>query len=175
MLKENELIGEISIYRQEVRPFSERQIALLQNFGAQAVIAIENTRLLDELRQSLEQQTATADVLRVISSSPGELEPVFEAMLANAVRICNARFGNLLLFDGQNMHVTAMHNAPQAYEETRRGDPVVPMNSIIGPLVTTKKVVHIDESCRRRTLRQFDVGQGGWRTHRACGPYAPRQ
>jgi two-component system, NtrC family, sensor kinase len=145
MLKENELIGEISVYRQEVRPFSERQIALLQNFGAQAVIAIENTRLLDELRQSLEQQTATADVLRVISSSPGELVPVFEAMLVNAVRICNARFGNLLLFDGHNMRVTAMHNAPQAYEEARRGDPVVPMNSIMGPLVTTKKVVHIDD------------------------------
>ena len=145
MLKEQELIGEISVYRQEVRPFTDKQIELVQNFAAQAVIAIENTRLLDELRQSLEQQTATADVLRVISSSPGELEPVFEAMLANAVRICNARFGNLLLFDGRDMRMAAMHNAPHAYEEARRGDPVVPMNSIIGPLVTTKKVVHIDD------------------------------
>jgi GAF domain-containing protein len=145
MLKDDVLVGAIFIYHTEVRPFIDKQIELLRNFAAQAVIAIENARLLNELRQSLEQQTATADVLRVISSSPGELEPVFEAMLANAVRICNARFGNLLLFDGKNMRVAAMHNAPQAYEEARRGNPVVPMNSIMGPLVTTKKVVHIND------------------------------
>jgi GAF domain-containing protein len=145
MLKEDVLVGVIGIYRREVRPFTDKQIELVKNFAAQAVIAIENTRLLNELRQSLEQQTATADVLQVISSSPGELAPVFDAMLANAVRICNARFGNLLLFDGHNMRVAAMHNAPHAYEEARRGDPVVPMNSIMGPLVTTKKVVHIDD------------------------------
>jgi GAF domain-containing protein len=145
MLKDGALVGVFGIYRQEVRPFTDKQIELLQNFAAQAVIAIENTRLLNELRESLQQQTATADVLKVISSSPGELEPIFQAMLANAVRICNARFGNLALFDGQDMRIAAMHNAPHAYEEARRGDPVVPMTAFIGPIITTKKVIHIND------------------------------
>ena len=151
MIKENVLIGVIGIYRQEVRPFTDKQVALVQNFADQAVIAIENSRLLNELRQrtddlteSLEQQTATSEVLKVISSSPGELEPVFKAMLANAMRICGAKFGILLLFDGSAMRVVSMHNAPRVLEEMRRDNPVIPLEkSILGPVVRTKRISHI--------------------------------
>ena len=123
MFKDNDLVGAVVIYRQEVRPFTDNQIELLQNFAAQAVIAIENTRLLNELRESLDQQTATSEVLSVISSSPGELEPVFQAMLANAVRICDAKFGNLLLCEADGFRRVALHNAPPAYVEEYQRNP----------------------------------------------------
>src|SRR5262249_12517437 len=130
LLKEDELIGVFVIYRQEVRPFTDKQIELLTNFAAQAVIAIENTRLLNELRQrtsdlteSLEQQTATSEVLSVISASPGELEPVFQTILQNGARLCEAKFGNLYLYQDGALRTVASHNVPPAFAEARRRGP----------------------------------------------------
>jgi GAF domain-containing protein len=144
MLKDNVLIGAFSIYRQEVRPFTDKQIALLENFAAQAVIAIENARLLSELRESLEQQTATSEVLKVISSSPGDLQPVFDAMLANATRICEAKFGTLYLYDGEAYRTASMCNAPPAFAEYRRRGPIHPgPGTGLGRIARTKQLVHV--------------------------------
>ncbi len=155
MLKEGELVGVIGIYRQEVRPFTDKQIELVTNFAAQAVIAIENTRLLKELRQrtddlseSLEQQTATSEVLKVISSSPGDLKPVFQAMLENATRICEAQFGNLFLFENDAYRAVAVHGE-QAYADYWRREPVLSLHDNVGmPLdriAKTKSIVHIPD------------------------------
>jgi transcriptional regulator with GAF, ATPase, and Fis domain len=133
MLREDTIIGVIVIRRVRVQPFNDKQIALLENFAAQAVIAIENARLLNELRQrtadlteSLEQQTATSEVLRIISASPGDLEPVFQAMLENATRICEARFATLWLAESEGLRAVAVHNAPPAFAEARRQSLVPP-------------------------------------------------
>ena len=171
MLKDDELIGAFSIYRQEVRPFTDKQIELVKNFAAQAVIAIENTRLLNELRQSLEQQTATAEVLRVISSSPGELEPVFEAMLQNAVHVCDAKFGNIYRWDGDSLHLLATHNTPRAFAEVRRNSLFRPgPNTPTGRMVATKSVTHVADLAAERGYAERDplfvegVEVGGIRT-----------
>src|SRR5579864_5878840 len=152
MLKHKALIGVITVYRQDVRPFSKAQVDLLTSFAAQAVIAIENARLLSELRQrttdlteSLEQQTATSEVLRVISSSPGELEPVFQAMLQNAVRICDAKFGYLQLHENGVFRIGALHNAPRDLAEflERQGPYPPTAGSPLDRVMQTKQVSHI--------------------------------
>jgi two-component system, NtrC family, sensor kinase len=144
MLKENDLMGAFTLSRQEVRPFTEKQIALVTNFAAQAVIAIENARLLNELRQSLERQTATSEVLQVISSSPGDLQPVFQTMLEKAVRICDAKFGNIYRWDGDALHLAATHNTPPALADSRRDLPLRPSSTnLVGRMLAAKMAVHI--------------------------------
>jgi GAF domain-containing protein len=171
IFKDEVLVGAISVYRQEVRPFTEKQIELVQNFAAQAVIAIENTRLLNELRESLQQQTATSDVLKVISSSPGELGPVFEALLENAVHVCGAKFGNLWLREGELFRAVAVHGAPAAYRETLLSAAIHPgPDTGLGVLLKTKRFVQIDDITKgkayldRDPLRVATVELGGGRT-----------
>jgi hypothetical protein len=125
MLKEEYLIGVIEIDRQEVRPFTDKQIELVKNFAAQAVIAIESTRLLNELRESLQQQTATADVLQVISSCPGELEPVFNAMLERAFASVMRGFA-LWLYDKKAFRAGALYHVPSEFAEFWKGGPHPP-------------------------------------------------
>jgi GAF domain-containing protein len=148
MLRENEAIGSIAIYRTEVRPFSEKQVELVANFARQAVIAIENARLLTELRESLQQQTATSEVLQVISSSPGELEPVFQAMLENAVRICEAKFGTLFRYDGKLFHRAAGIGTPPALVEfQKQRGPFRPESAgVLARVLHTKEVAHSADS-----------------------------
>ncbi len=145
MLKENKFIGAIVIFRQEVRPFTDKQIDLVKNFAAQAVIAIENTRLLSELRESLAQQTATSEVLGVVSSSPGELQPVFQSMLENATRLCGANFGILSLHEGGVVRIGTMHNMPEAFAERFSRDPIIHAGPLapISRVIATKDVVHV--------------------------------
>src|SRR6516165_12344448 len=161
MLKEDKLLGAIAIYRQEARPFTEKQIDLAKNFANQAVIAIENTRLLNELRQrtddlsaSLERQTATSEVLQVISSSPGELEPVFQAMLANGTRLCNASYGIMWLREGHAFRSAAIQGAlPSAYvEQWRSGTLYHPTpQSTLAALAQTRKPVQVPDMRQSRS------------------------
>ena len=154
ILKDDALIGAIVIYRQEVRPFTDKQIELVKNFAAQAVIAIENTRLLNELRQSLEQQTATAEVLRIISSSPGALEPVFQVMLENAVRICDAKFGIMWRYDNEAFDPVALFGTPEALAEfvRQRGSFQPSAGTALDLILRTKDVVRISDAMTEPAL-----------------------
>ena len=145
MLKDNEVIGVIGVYRQEVRPFTDKQIELVKNFAAQAVIAIENTRLLNELRQSLEQQTATSEVLRVISRSATDLRPVFETIAHNSVHLCGATYGVVFRFDGEMISFVAHHNLDQAaIDAVHQMFPMRPnTSSLVGRTILERDVLHI--------------------------------
>ena len=178
LLREAHLIGILLVSRDTVQPFDDQHIELLTTFADQAVIAIENTRLFEaeqqrtrELTELLEQQTATSEVLRVISSSPGELEPVFQTMLANAMRICEAIFGILLLYDGDKFRVATLHNAPPAYREMLERAPIRPGPTTgLARMVSTKRAVHIADVAAdqayvdRDPLRVATVDLAGART-----------
>jgi GAF domain-containing protein len=152
LLRGEEAIGCLTIRRSEVRPFTAKQIELAETFADQAVIAIENVRLFDEvqartrdLAESLEQQTATSEVLQVISASPGELEPVFQKMLENATRICGANFGSMSLYDGDSFRNVAVYNVPDAYAKQVQV-PIPPHpKSGLATIVRTKLPVQIED------------------------------
>src|SRR5262245_23167533 len=142
MVKDDRLVGTIVIYRQEVRPFTDKQVKLLTSFANQAVIAIDNARLLNELRESLQQQTATADVLHLISTSPGELQPVFSAILENALQICEAKFGLLHRYSDDAFVARAMVGAPPALVHALLDKPFMPSPDVpLGRLLRTKQVI----------------------------------
>jgi two-component system, NtrC family, sensor kinase len=159
MLREDALIGAISMFRQEVRPFDDKQIELVKNFAAQAVIAIENARLLNELRESLQQQTATSEVLSVISGSAGELQPVFDTMLAKAIALCEASFGAMWLVDGDGYRTAALHgDLPGAYvEQWRSGTLHRPKADVpMARAIRSRKPVHVPDMLKEKAYLEGD-------------------
>jgi len=178
LLRNGSPIGVLALTRSQVQPFSDGEIALVRTFADQALIAIENVRLFDEvhartrdLSEALEQQTATSEVLRIISSSPGDLQPVFEAILSNATRLCGANFGTLYLCDGDAFRAAAFHNAPAAFIEARKNKLLRPgPDTTLGDAARTKRVAQVLDSMNREPYRQRDpfvvagAELGGYRT-----------
>ena len=175
MLKDGELLGVLAIYRLEVRSFTERQIALVENFAAQAVIAIENARLLNELRQrtddlgqrttdlteALEQQIATSEVLKVISGSPGDLQPVFDTMLANATRLCEATHGHVWTFDGEQMYAVAVRGDAPFVKWLQDHNPVRPIpGSAAERIVRGERFVHVTDRRQEPAYRDNQTFRG---------------
>ena len=153
LIKEGEVVGHFTMHRMEVRPFSDKQIALLENFAAQAVIAMENARLLTETREALAQQTATAEVLGVINSSPGDLQPVFDAVLEKATRLCDAELGALFRFDGEAFHLVTVRGYSTAGVEARR-EPVRPEGSdVLERLVKGENIVQVADLANSEAYR----------------------
>jgi GAF domain-containing protein/two-component sensor histidine kinase len=158
LVKDQVSVGLLTFYRQEVRPFTDKQIALLQNFAAQAVIAMDNARLITEQREALERQTATAEILQVINSSPGNLAPVFDALLEKAMRLCGAAFGSLYTYDGERFHSAAQRGVPPTYAAYRaKHPPLLTPGGAPAVLLETRRPVHV-----------LDVA-----THEAYLPHSP--
>src|SRR5260370_11181271 len=154
LLKDEDVQGIIVIFRQEVRPFADNEIAVLENFAAQAVIAMENARLITETQEALEQQTATAEVLQVINSSPGDLAPVFDAMLDKAIRLCGGAFGTLMTYDGARFHTAATRELPPPLAEFMR-EPTEPgPGTTLARVVSGRSVGRVDDIAARAAYRQ---------------------